>query len=370
MGRKLNIVLLTLLILSIWTIGNAQLYCMLCGKEIAGTYYKSGDGKTYCEQCWRSNSVCSLCGRLTRSAVTVDGRKICPACYSELDVCSYCSKPLVGTYTQYPTLNIKICQQCEQTLSRCSNCGIPVKEPISFGNTILCERCIKKVERCTSCGEPLLQDYSFFEGNNTLKYCFACISKYPRCDNCGAPSGANGTALDDGRHLCPECRKVAIFDAGLIDPIRQKVAAFVSQNLGMNIKHDIKFLIKDRKFLQEKAADIDLHGDLNGLFYRKGNDYYIYILYGLREKDMISVIAHEIAHAWQAENSPDNMQLEDQEGFSQWVAFKALKHFALDDFAALMTEGDSVYARGLLKMLKLEKVRGSSGVFEYISRKK
>jgi len=158
-----------------------------------------------------------------------------------------------------------------------------------------------------------------------------------------------------------------LFDHALINPIRNKVVIFVSAIMNMPIKHEIEFGFKDKGFLKSKAKGI--HGDLNGLFYRKGDDYYIYVLYGLREKDFISVFAHELSHAWQAENCPDDLLLEDQEGFCQWVAFKALIHFGYPEFAELLKEGDSVYSRGLKKMARLEAKSGATGVFKYMKGK-
>jgi hypothetical protein len=130
----------------------------------------------------------------------------------------------------------------------------------------------------------------------------------------------------------------------------------------MPIDHVVNFSLEDRNFLKKKANGI--HGDLNGLFYQKGDKFYIYVLYGLREKDLISVLAHEIGHAWQAENGPQNASLEDQEGFAQWVAYKALIHFGYPEFAKLLEEGDSVYSKGLNKMLKLEINGGTPAVFK------
>lgn len=336
----------------------------MCDRVISGTYYRAADNNIYCEKCWKSNHVCSMCGKLVKSIVTVDGHEICASCYAKIDVCDYCGKPLIGSYTQYAGLSLRICPECEKTLPRCQGCGIPVKSPVKSGSAILCERCAQKVVHCHSCGEPLLQDYGFFEGNKDLKYCLNCMKLYPRCDDCGAPIGRDGTTLDDGRHLCSDCRHAAYFDPALVTPIKERVFAFVRSSMGMPVTHDIDFSLRDRKYLNNKTSDI--HGDLNGLFYRRGDDYYIYVLYGLREKDLICVIAHEITHAWEAENCSDDMELIDQEGFAQWVAYKALNYFSLADFANLMKEGDTVYSTGLVKMLELEKKSGASGVFYYM----
>jgi hypothetical protein len=343
---------------------SAELRCQMCGRGITGTYYKSSSGEIYCESCWKSHPVCAQCGKLSQSVIDVNGAKLCRDCYARLERCSICGEPLVGNYTQYPKLGLKVCSKCEREKPRCQKCGVPLSDPVKIGGAVLCQRCANKTERCHCCGEALLENFTFFDGDNSVKYCNKCIARYPRCEDCGAPSGPNATRLDDGRYLCPDCRRVAYFDLGLVTSIKKKVQLFVTGNMGMTINHNVNFSLEDRDFIKQKAKNI--HGDINGLFYRRGDEFDIYVLYGLREKDLISVIAHETSHAWQAENCSNDLPLEDQEGFAQWVANKALKFFNYGDFANLMADGNDPYARGLTKMLKVESRGGAKAVFDSI----
>jgi recombinational DNA repair protein (RecF pathway) len=363
--RALLLLILTALCLSCISQAHASINCDLCGKAISGPYYKLSDGRIICQDCRESIAVCDQCGQLTTSVINVDGRNYCSSCYAKLERCGLCGKPISGNFMYYPALNLKVCDKCEREKPKCERCGVPTNSPIKLGNAILCGRCAATIERCHSCGEPLLKDYSFFEGNEALKYCLECTRKYPRCDDCGAPSGPYGTALDDGRYLCPECRKVALFEPGLVASIKARVEGFLEGSMGMKITHEISFSLKDKNFLKTKAKNI--HGDLNGLFYRKGEAYFIYVLYGLREKDLISVLAHEMAHAWQSEKCSEKLALEDTEGFAQWVAFKALYSYDNGDFAQLMLKADNIYSKGLVKMLAIEKTSGPKGVFDYIT---
>ncbi len=278
--------------------------------------------------------------------------------------CDLCGKTITGSYNHYSDIGINVCSQCEKTKPRCDKCQRPVNEPIRVGLALLCERCAAGIERCHSCGTALLRDYTYFEGDEALKFCSECVAKYPVCADCGAPSGPRGTKLNDGRYLCPDCRSVALFEPGLITPIKNQVLSYLDSGMGMRIEHDIKYSLQDKNFLKIKSKD--MHGDLNGLFYRKGDDYNIYVLYGLRKKDLIGVLAHEITHAWQAENCSGNLELEDLEGFAQWVAYYALIYYDYERFAQTMLSGNSVYATGLRKMLEIEKRGGSKAVFDYI----
>lgn len=345
------------------SLAQGALRCQLCGQEISGVYYTTADGRIYCDSCWTKHAICSQCGQLFSSVIKVDGRNFCAGCLSRIEKCGLCGKPLIGTYTHYPDLNLKVCSKCETETPRCDKCGVPSKELIKTARASLCPRCFRGAERCHSCGEPILHDFSFFEGNRDAKYCFDCTNRFPQCDNCGAPIGPSGTRLDDGRDLCPDCRAIAYFDAGLIGSVRKRVFAFATEGMGLKVSHRIDFSIVGRGFLETKAEGI--HGDLNGLFRRKGDSFFIYVLYGLREKDLIGVLAHEWAHAWQAEHSIRDIPLEDQEGFAQWVAYKTLIGFGHEDFAHLMTEGDNMYARGLVKALRIEENDGTGRVYEF-----
>ena len=278
--------------------------------------------------------------------------------------CDLCGKAITGSFNFYPDTGINVCSQCAQSKPKCESCQRPVNKLLQVGLARLCERCASNVEKCHSCGTALLRDYNYFEGNEALKYCSGCVARYPICSDCGAPSGPHATKLNDGRYLCPDCRSLALFEPGLVTPIKKQVISYLDSKMGIRIKHDIKYSLQDKDFLKTKSKNT--HDDLNALFYRKGDDYNIYVLYGLRGKDLIGAIAHEITHAWQAENCGNNLQLENLEGFAQWVAYHTLLYFGYEQFAKNMRLGSSVYANGLRKMLEIEKHRGSRAVFDYI----
>jgi len=366
--RHIEKKLLIILIALVWAASALSAErCSVCGEAITGKYYIAQNTQPVCENCYARYGSCRDCGLVSKSLVTVDGAKFCRDCYLKLPQCGICNKTIIGGWRAYPDLNLKICLDCEKNSPRCENCGRPVRELLRIGTAGLCEQCSARAQRCRSCGTALLRDYTYFEGNEALKYCADCVRKYPACADCGAPSGADKTKLDDNRVLCPECMKSALFQPRQVTPIKSVVIDYLQNNLGMSVKHRIAYSMEGRNFLEKKSNGI--HGDLNGLFYRKGDEYNIYVLYGLRRKDLILVLAHEISHAWQAENTRGKPDLEDLEGFAQWVAYQALRYFDYDAFAATLTGGNTVYAGGLNKMLDLEKAGGARAVFEYIRSK-
>jgi hypothetical protein len=359
------VALLCLLLLAAFS--DAAPQCSICGKEISGGYYISAQSQVVCSECNSRYGACSGCGLVSRSLINVDDLRFCRNCYAELTRCSLCGEIITGGYTQYSELGINVCTECERTAPRCDICGVPSRDLTRVGHSMLCPQCLSGAQRCHVCGEALLDNYTFFEGNKQLKFCAECVSRYDPCSNCGAPSGPRGTALDDGRRLCPDCMREAFFDPRLVTPIKNSVLSYMSGGLGMTLKHSIEYSLKDKSFLDERSKE--MKGDLNGLFYRKGDDYHIYVLYGLRKKDLIWVLAHEISHAWQAENTSGELSLLDLEGFAQWVAYNSLRHFGYDEYAGTMLSGDTNYSRGLRKMLDIETAGGTRAVFDYIRSK-
>lgn len=346
----------------------AAVKCDICGKEISGKYATGPDNTHYCWDCYSKYPVCSGCGKIFKSLITVGDRKFCRDCYSKIKRCDFCGEPLSRSYTMYPELGINLCPKCEASAPRCQSCNRPAKTLNRIGDTYLCDVCAAKVNRCYSCGEPLLSDYKFFEGDESRKYCDRCVKKYPKCADCGAPSGPQGTELDDGRYLCAACRSLAIFSPALITPIKRDVIGYLSGVMNMDIEHSIDYTVQDQKFLEEKSEDHN--HDINGLFYRRGLDFNIYVLYGLRRKDLVWVLAHEVTHAWQAENCPQDLVSEDREGFAQWVAYHATINFGYGQYAENMRKGTGMYSRGLNKMIEMEKKSGSKAVFDYIKMKR
>jgi hypothetical protein len=75
------------------------------------------------------------------------------------------------------------------------------------------------------------------------------------------------------------------------------------------------------------AAELGKSGDdLCGLFVRdETGATTIHLLSNLTERRAVAVLAHELAHAWQAEHCPDNQGIRLREGFAEWVAWKLLE---------------------------------------------
>jgi len=138
----------------------------------------------------------------------------------------------------------------------------------------------------------------------------------------------------------------------------------MERNLLMNVKTPIAFKLVD-------TVDYDRfseHYRESGRFIQINDDFTIKILMGLSRPLSIETVAHELAHAWQAENCPHLPSDEYVEGFAQWIAGKVLRGFGYYELLDRLDYRDDVYGRGYRKILEIEREKGFSGVFQEMIR--
>ena len=189
MKCSIRIILAIFLLAIVSLPASAAIRCEICKKEIKGKYVTGPENTPYCWDCYTKYQSCTVCGKIYKNLVNVDGHKVCRNCYVKLDKCDICGKGLLGGYVTYPDLGINVCGDCEANAPRCDACGRPAKKLNRIGNIMLCNSCAPKTNRCYSCGNALLDNYKYFEGDQTRKFCSKCVDDYVKCSDCGAPSG-------------------------------------------------------------------------------------------------------------------------------------------------------------------------------------
>jgi hypothetical protein len=92
----------------------------------------------------------------------------------------------------------------------------------------------------------------------------------------------------------------------------------------------------------------------------------VYITKGLTLVKAIHTAAHEIAHAWAALKHCTAKDLTEEEGFSEWVAYKVLIDLGFNEEAVMMLNNpDTTYGGGLRRVLEREKQFGTAWVIKY-----
>jgi len=230
------------------------------------------------------------------------------------------------------------------------------------------------MNRCHLCGKRLWGGGLFYTPGEGLDeppiaVCRSCARTAPRCAVCGVPVGAEHVLLADGRRICVYCHRTAVYDTFQARQLFEYTARIITAHLGLQLRIGTEFTLTDARHLERLVQEAGLlphngESKVVGLFTRKGPVRVMYVLSGLPRTLFIQTIAHEWAHAWQGENCP---LLEDpllREGFAEWVAYKTLQAAGAVKKLQFMEQQDSMYGRGLRKMLQLERERGSSKIFE------
>ncbi len=269
-----------------------------------------------------------------------------------------------------------------------------------------CAACAGRILRCAVCDLALdtrTGPLYALGGAARRLYCPACWAR-PHCHACGRPVGAQFYRRPDGRVFCNGCHTTAVYDPGAAEQIYARIRRSVATVLGMelNIGATLHLVNRTQLAALRAGAGADLTPqssslrrkgestssntppfvggglgeqadggpDLVGLFVHAGRLRAIYVEYGLPRIFFSEVLAHEYAHAWQAENAPLLADPELREGFAEWVAYKTVESWGcrlrLNRFQARQDE----YGAGLRRMLGWEAAADVAGVLERVRRER
>lgn len=224
------------------------------------------------------------------------------------------------------------------------------------------------LDHCAACGNLLLNGYYTIE-TRPERYCAACMQNRPRCSGCGAPVSDQHWALHDGRVLCARCHSMAVYDPTEAYQLYQHTVEAVVAQLGLKLRVGVTFRLVDTPTMSRlHSMSENQLGDaqLLGVYQRQGSLRVIYMLYGLPKLTFRTTVAHEYAHAWQAETCP---LLEDEvlrEGFAEWVAYHHLRYLGCTRAAENMLHSNHPYRPMFESVLAVERHAGIRGVIDHM----
>ncbi len=154
-------------------------------------------------------------------------------------------------------------------------------------------------------------------------FCERCSRNSLPCALCGAPA-PNGE-MRAGRFVCRFCRPLLIEDAAAYDSLYAEVIARARNILGLELSPPPLNVVPAASFDPARLAQEISVDRLCGLFERRADgDVSILILTPQTSSRATAVMAHELAHAWQAQHCPDEQGTRIREGFAEWVSWKLL----------------------------------------------
>lgn len=202
------------------------------------------------------------------------------------------------------------------------------------------------------------------EGGERGKAATADADDANRCDLCWSPLEGALVQLEDGRRRCASCSADAVNDEAPLDEIRVSLGGFFASELGITFPKQVAVHLVSKTEMARLAGErlSSFSGvtpeDLAGLFAPYPDRLAIYVLRGLPRVETVRVVAHELAHAWVSLECPPGVELGDNEGFSEWVAHRALLAAGLTREAAWMFLETGPYGVHFKRFEVIGRVRG------------
>lgn len=245
-----------------------------------------------------------------------------------------------------------------------------MKEFLTIKQGKICISCSNKIQHCASCQVPLLEDYFTFQGDNR-PFCQECSKDGNRCSICTLPLTQKYIKLKDGRVICAVCKKTSVKTEAQARKILDKVLAYLKQNFNMKIRKTTKLHLVDSKTLIKirKKHSKDFGGKDRralGYFLRKGDSFEVYIENMLPYSLCLAVLAHEYAHAWQADHFPPKASILYIEGFAEWISYRTLLHYKYKKEAFKISKQKDIYGQGFKKIYALETKYGVQNVIKKV----
>ncbi|HEY7357027.1 MAG TPA: hypothetical protein VH590_11195 [Ktedonobacterales bacterium] len=288
--------------------------------------------------------------------------------------CHLCGRPLALAYTRYST-GLVVCSQCERTAPRCTACQQPARSLTQVDQERLCNHCLNTLPRCTACNKPITGHYFRF-GDSSKPYCATCAEQRPACHICGAPLGADGQQLSGGQYRCGECVQTMVLDDQTVQALFRMVIQQARAIFEQDVQHipllcivepaELAVVRRRHELLTPPIGAAKQH--ILGFFEQQGLERTIYIERALPRATLIGTLAHEYAHAWQADYAPHMQATLQREGFAEWLSWSVLVALGHTREAARATRRDDDYGKGLRHFIALEKQQGRQAVFREAAR--
>jgi len=193
--------------------------------------------------------------------------------------------------------------------------------------------------KCAVCEQPITGQYHFFDSSALPEkkvICDACVHLENACFVCGLPVKLRYQALEDGRFLCEQDAKAAVFSSSeaqeVWEEVRRDIVKLFS-GFGVLPASTTLSLVDQPRLSTAYNNQFSWHdkGRTLGLTQTRFKnqselEHTIYVLNGLNRARLAAVCAHEFAHTWLNENVSRDRRLDGNtvEGFCELVAYKLM----------------------------------------------
>jgi hypothetical protein len=298
--------------------------------------------------------------------------------------CHLCGRRLAGRYYRHSN-GLVFCAACHAVRPRCARCAAPLDDaalagfrarPAEADAPPLCRRCARTAPRCAACQRPIAGSWYTFEElippPVARRFCERCVQTRPRCDLCRVPVGPTTSPLDDGQFRCEHCAADLVLGDGPVAAVYRDALAAFTRAVGSAPRATPAVEVVTRLRMGEVRRAVEQSPALReqsgtghhvlGFFVRARGASTIYVERALPRSLLLGTLAHELGHAWQADHAPTLRDPLLCEGFAEWCAYTVLMRTGLRAMAERAARRDDLYGRGLRHFLQIERTAGLPGV--------
>jgi len=203
--------------------------------------------------------------------------------------------------------------------------------------------------------------------------CENCVETRPRCDICKVPVAVEVARLAGGRYRCSSCLADMVSDEMSTQRVFKKAAQHFRVLMGDALQHEPRLIVADATKMADIRRQMDqsppgndnpVHVNYHalGCYVRTRDRGRIYVERDLPHGLLLGTIAHELAHAWHAEQAPGQRDRFICEGFAEWVAYHVLTSSGQRRIALRTLHREDIYGLGLRHFLQIERRGGKAAV--------
>jgi hypothetical protein len=294
-------------------------------------------------------------------------------------VCATCGESIDGMYFRTKGLLY------HPDHFRCTQCDLPIRGSYSeYEGHVYHNECFRDhvALRCALCTAVISGDYlQDYWGNS---YCKFHDGVAPVCDSCGRfisdQLTGGGVRYDDGRYVCNVCRPTSITDVDQLLQLLGQVAVSM-EAFGMDVDFKgIQIHLIGREEMQKLSGHhsdglrgfTDYREDFRVLGYSRNRRMHMYLLYGMPRMEIISTLAHELAHIWQFNRGQFQSERAWSEGSCNYASYLVLGSYPGRESSffrvSLTRDGDGVYGDGFRRVKRLAESEGSQSWLRSLAR--
>lgn len=237
-------------------------------------------------------------------------------------------------------------------------------------------------ENCAVCGKEITGDtiYIFTDKvtNEKKHLCNECSLLRDVCFVCGMPVKEGLVRLPDQRVLCARDAKNAVLDPieakGIFNDVQDEMNRLFSRFTSFPTNVDVHIVDRVTLLAKFKVPGNDFQcPDILGFFQPKTNHqvphYDISLMSALSRPELRSTSAHELSHAWVAQNVSverrENLDRDAEEGFCELISYLLME--AENDEGQKKEILESPYTRGQIDLfLAAERAHGLNDVLDWM----